>query len=172
MLKLAIRSCILSIFAVNRNSMKRVFFILLLIILLLLSGVLYFFESLERSYSGEHELLGLSGEVKVYHDEYAIPHIYAERSEDAFRALGYLHAADRLFQLDMLRRIGGGELSELLGSELIDADKYLRTIGLSQQAKNATLRFSALSNDELKKEISAYIEGVNAYIDENNRPIE
>lgn len=172
MLKLAIRSCILSIFAVNRNSMKRVFFILLLIILLLLSGVLYFFESLERSYSGVHELLGLSGEVKVYHDEYAIPHIYAERSEDAFRALGYLHAADRLFQLDMLRRIGGGELSELLGSELIDADKYLRTIGLSQQAKNATLRFSALSNDELKKEISAYIEGVNAYIDENNRPIE
>lgn len=170
--KRTIRSGNLSIFALNRSAMKRFILVLLLILLLLVSGALYFFERLERPYSGEIDLRGLNGEVRVYHDEYAIPHIYTERNEDAFRVLGYLHAADRLFQMDMLRRIGGGELSELLGPDLIDADKYLRTIGLSQQAQNATLRFSALSNGELKGEVQAYLEGVNAYIDEKKRPVE
>ena len=67
----------------------------------------------------EVQLTGLNSEATVHFDDYGIPHIYAENNIDAWRTLGYVHARDRLFQMDVLRRVGAGRLSELFGDDVM-----------------------------------------------------
>ena len=69
--------------------------------------------------SGELELNNISASVNVHYDEWGIPHIYAEKDLDGFRALGFVHGQDRLLQMDLLRRVGHGELSELIPKPLL-----------------------------------------------------
>jgi len=75
----------------------------------------------------------LTGMVHVNIDKYGIPHIYAQTDKDLLFALGYLHARNRLFEMDMFRRYAGGKLSELLGSDYINVDKYMLTIGFNRR---------------------------------------
>ena len=69
-------------------------------------------------YSGNIPVKGMTEAVEAYFDQYGVPHIYGENEEDVFRALGYIHAQDRLFQMEMLRRVSAGRLCEILGSSL------------------------------------------------------
>ncbi|MEZ4768716.1 MAG: penicillin acylase family protein [Caldilineales bacterium] len=77
---------------------------------------------------------GLQGAVTVYRDEWGVPQIYAGNSHDLFFAQGYVHAQDRLFQLDFQRRVGLGRLSEVLGEATLDTDRFLRTLGTNRAA--------------------------------------
>lgn len=113
---------------------------------------------------------GIYSEVTIYRDSFAVPMIIASNDEDVAFALGYLHAQDRLFQMDVARRAGEGRLSEIFGSKTISFDRMFRTIGIF---KNVSNNFEQL-NPITKKILIAYSKGVNAYIKEakGNYPIE
>jgi len=110
--------------------------------------------------SGEITLSGLSAPVRVLYDKAGIPHVFAETDEDGLKAMGYIVAQDRLFQMDTMRRIASGTLSELIGFMGIDIDRFMRTIGLRELGE----RFSKNISEETSKLVGAYVEGVNAFI--------
>ncbi|MFA3782745.1 penicillin acylase family protein [Melioribacteraceae bacterium 4301-Me] len=111
-------------------------------------------------YDGEVKVAGLYDSVVIYRDSYAIPYVKAKTEEDAIFALGYLHAQERLFQMDIARRAGEGRLSEILGSKVLPIDKMFKTIGIY---KNVKKDYEKL-NDISKKYLIAYSKGVNAFI--------
>lgn len=78
----------------------------------------FFSQSLKPNYEGARDLPDLQDKVEVFFDEWGIPHIYGSSDADVYYALGYIHAQDRLFQMDVLRRIGGGRLAEFFGESV------------------------------------------------------
>ena len=86
--------------------------VLALVIVATLAGV-YLFHRAMPAYSGTERLPGLSSEARVWRDPYGVPHIFAGSMDDAARALGYLHASERMFQMDILRRVGQGRMAEI-----------------------------------------------------------
>ncbi len=112
-------------------------------------------------YSGRESLAGLSAKVEVLRDKNGIPHIFAANFDDAARALGYVHAGERLFQMEMQRRAGAGRLAEAAGAELLPVDRLTRTLGLYRLAQSS---FHALS-PEAQSRLTAYAEGVNSWLD-------
>lgn len=112
-------------------------------------------------YDAELFLDGLNGETAVYRDSSAIPMIIAETDEDAIFALGFIHAQERLFQMDIARRAGEGRLSEIFGSKTIPIDKLFRTVGIYSNVKENYSKLNPLT----KKMLDAYTNGVNSYID-------
>ncbi|MGQ9477742.1 MAG: penicillin acylase family protein [Candidatus Bipolaricaulia bacterium] len=135
-------------------------------ILLLLLGTALFL--LPQAARGERPVLvlpevikGLESHAEVLTDPFGIPHIYAQNIHDLYFLTGYLHARDRLFQMDVTRRQASGTLAELLGQEALKSDLILRTLGLRRAAE---LSFAALSPEALA-ELQAYADGVNYYIE-------
>lgn len=147
----------------------RYFFYILIIILVVLASVIF---RARPQYAGDLEKLDIEASVEVLFDSYGIPHIYAESGEDAYRVLGYVHAQDRLFQMEVLRRAGSGRLAEVFGEELVQVDKMFRTFGISEKAKYEADRFRKKSGSEIYRFASAYLEGVNTYVDEGRIPLE
>ena len=98
--------------------------------------------------------------MRVWRDAYGVPHIFASSMDDAARALGYLHASERMFQMDIMRRVGQGRMAEIRGADLLSVDKFIRTLGLYREAESS---FSALS-PWAQKRLEAYAEGVNAFL--------
>ncbi|MEZ4771496.1 MAG: penicillin acylase family protein [Caldilineales bacterium] len=113
---------------------------------------------------------GLQGAVTIYRDEWGVPQIYAGNSHDLFFAQGYVHAQDRLFQLDFQRRVGLGRLSEVLGEATLDTDRFLRTLGTNRAAQQDLEHLAP----ETLAALQAYSDGVNAYINQHsgNLPLE
>src|SRR5690606_7288213 len=72
--------------------------------------------------------------VEVYRDGWGVPHIYASHADDLFMAQGYVHAQDRFYQMELARRIGQGRLAELFGEDLVDMDRFIRTVGWNRAA--------------------------------------
>ena len=124
-----------------------------------LGGYFYLRLSLPQT-SGVIELAGLGAEVEVLRDPHGIPHIFAKSEADAQFALGFVHAQDRLWQLEMNRRIGSGRLAEVLGSTALDTDRFLRTLGIRRTAE-ANLRHLDADSRRL---LGAYAAGVNAFL--------
>jgi penicillin amidase len=117
-----------------------------------------------RSYptlNAELRVIGLQAQAEVWRDVDGVPHIFAANEHDLFFVQGYVTAQDRLFQLDLLRRIGQGRLSELFGATTLDTDKFLRTLGLYRVAN----REVELLSPEARAALDAYAEGVNKYAD-------
>jgi penicillin G amidase len=114
------------------------------------------------------KLEGLSGPVTVTRDQWGVPHIKAGTDLDAFWAQGYVHAQDRLWQMELNRRTGAGRLSEILGDAALDQDKFLRTWGFYRAAQASE---SALS-EHTRAVLKAYAAGVNAFIAEGKLPLE
>jgi len=135
--------------------------ITLVILLIAISIVSYFMlkKSLPN-YDGEVEVKGLHSKVEIYRNEFAIPLIKAENDEDVAFALGYLHAQERLFQMDIARRAGEGRLSEIFGPKLLPIDKMFRTIEVYKIAHENFSRLNPLS----QKILIAYSKGVNQFI--------
>ena len=155
--------------------MKKVFRVLLVLVgLILVAAVvafLYIKSSLTPTYDGELAVAGLSQPVEVYYTEYGVPHIYAESGEDAYRAFGYVHAQDRLWQMDLLRHVGSGRLSELFGEDLVKNDRFLRTMGIGTYAKASAEAYLA-RNDASLPLVEAYLAGINEYIATQPKPLE
>ena len=125
-------------------------------------GVWALARSAELPPTAEARISGLGGEVRVLYDDRAVPHIFAATELDAFRALGYVTARDRLFQLDLQARAGGGTMTELLGSRAIELDREARGLGMSRAADR--LAAALPDTGELRASMEAYAAGVNAYI--------
>jgi len=109
---------------------------------------------------GTVALDAVSASVEVIRDENDVPHIFAATPEDAYAALGYVHAQDRLWQMETMRRLGAGRLSEIFGEATLPLDRYARTFGLYRLAEAQVARL----RPEERKLIDAYARGVNAYL--------
>ena len=110
--------------------LKKILLTLLVILLLVAAGGYFYIQHLKPTYSGELTLKGL-------------PHIYAQSEEDAYMALGYVHAQDRLFQMEVVRRIAPGRLSEIFGKDMVKTDKFFRTLGINEYSKKSVEKFNA-----------------------------
>jgi penicillin G amidase len=111
----------------------------------------------------EASLPGLGAGVRVLYDDRAVPHIFAASEPDAWRALGYVTARDRLFQLDMQARAGGGTLSELLGVRALPRDRETRDLGMARAAERLLASFP--DTGETRASLEAYAAGINGYLD-------
>jgi penicillin amidase len=109
----------------------------------------------------EARIPGLSADTRVLYDDRAVPHIFAASEIDAWRGLGYVTARDRLFQLDLQARAGGGTLTELLGGQALRADRETRELGMGRAAE----RIVAAATGDERRSLEAYAAGVNAYLD-------
>lgn len=127
-------------------------------------------NSLLPDLSGEFNLPSITQNITVYRDKYNIPHIYAQNQRDANVALGYVTASERLFQMEMARRIGSGRLSELFGEKVTHLDVLLRKLRIKKTAE-LYLKNHPLPK-EIKESIDAYLEGVNYFIETQKLPIE
>ena len=109
---------------------------------------------------GQLTLSQLQQPVEVLRDTWGVPHIYAQNTADLFTAQGFVHAQDRLWQMETQRRIGYGRLAELVGARAIDTDRYMRILGLGRSA----LRDAELVSGQTRDALNAYITGINAFI--------
>jgi penicillin G amidase len=120
--------------------------------------------------SGQVSLPGLDAPVQILRDRWGVPHIYARNTTDLFVAQGYVHAQDRLWQMELQRRTGMGRLAEVFGPIALDTDRFVRVLGF-----NRVVRREAVALDgEARAVVDAYVRGINAFIDQNTRrlPIE
>ena len=112
-------------------------------------------------YSRDTQLSILDQPVQVVWDTYRVPHVFAQNSADMFRVAGYLVAQERLWQMELYRRIARGTLSEILGPETLDEDKLFRIIGFQRTAEAIAERLS----DASRLALQAYADGINAFLE-------
>ncbi|MBN8546898.1 MAG: penicillin acylase family protein [Ignavibacteria bacterium] len=137
--------------------------------LLILSVVIYFFfksiiGTSVPKYEGAIEIKGLTDNVEIRTNEYGIPLVKSKSRKDLLFALGYLHARDRLLEMEYHRLIALGGLSEYLGEKTVEADKFFRQLDLSSKAKT----FFDELDSEAKVLVKAYSDGINGYLDSEN----
>jgi len=125
---------------------------------------------LKPEYDGEKEMKGLSSDVTVHYDTYGIPHIYGSNEKDAFSALGYVHAQDRLWQMELLRRIGRGGLSEIFGRDVLETDRFFLALGIDDTSQRAIANLD--TNSQAAQLSQAYLDGINQFIEEGPTPVE
>ena len=143
------------------------------LLVLVVAVILFLRYLLTKSFpitEGSVNVPGLHKPVTIYRDERGVPHILAQDEHDMFFAAGYVHAQDRLWQMDIIRRAGEGRLSEILGDVAIEFDKLFRTLGVARVAGEIEKNL----HPESRRTLDAYAEGINAFIRENGKklPIE
>ncbi|MBK7431855.1 MAG: penicillin acylase family protein [Bacteroidetes bacterium] len=144
--------------------LKRIFWFALLAAIGIVAMVILFLFFQKPKYSGTVRMPDLDSTITTYFDPYGIPHIYAKNEEDAFRALGYIHAQERLFQIELIRRVSAGRLSEVFGSKTLEVDKFFRMLGIAQHAERSADVFLSSPDSQVKKDVLAYLTGLNQYI--------
>jgi len=112
----------------------------------------------QSNISGKRAIKSLGDSVSITFDEADVPHIQAKSQADAYFALGYLHASERSWQMEMNRRIASGRLSEILGSETVMIDRFIRTLGIKHAAERQFDRYPVST----KRILQAYADGINA----------
>lgn len=152
------------------KKLRKVILILLpLAVLVLLIFVVYGFY-LKPKYEGQVQLKNIQKVTTVYFDEFGVPHIYANNSKDAMEVLGYVHAQDRLWQMELMRRIAPGRLSEIFGSTMLKNDKFFAGLGIEEASQKA---IETLDKNSPSYQLTmAYLDGINQYIEEGTTPIE
>lgn len=143
---------------------------LLLLLMLAAAGLAWYVHGKQPQRSGQLSLTGLQAPVDVRYDERGVPHIQAAHEGDMYRALGYVHAQDRLFQMEIARRLARGELAEILGPKLLDVDRLFRTLGIRAHADAVVQTIDKTS--PAYQAIAAYLDGVNQYQAGHAAPIE
>ena len=138
---------------------------LVLVILIAAGGGWVWLRTSLPQVDGTLTLPGLTATVEIARDRYGVPHIRAWSDRDAFFALGFVHAQDRLWQMDFQRRFAAGRLSEVLGPRTLASDRMMRTLGIYRLAEGTLQRLSPAARSALE----AYAAGVNAYIAQHHR---
>ncbi|WP_326698070.1 penicillin acylase family protein [Streptomyces sp. NBC_01754] len=153
----------------GRKKGRRARLLVIVLVLALVAGVGYgaywTVSTVRASYpqtTGTLELKGLSGDVEVKRDAYGVPQIYADSDADLFRAQGFVQAQDRFWEMDVRRHMTSGRLSEMFGSGQVDTDSFLRTLGWRKVAQE---EYDKVLDKDTKKNLQAYAEGVNAYLE-------
>jgi penicillin amidase len=114
---------------------------------------------------GEVSLQGLHEPVEIITDRYGVPHIYAQNEDDLYFAQGYMQAQERLWQMELNRRIGSGRLAEIFGEIALEADRFARRVGMHRTAADAVAQLPSHS----RRILDAYARGVNASIERQRR---
>ncbi len=109
--------------------------------------------------SGTLRFTGLKGKVEIVRDSWGVPHIFAQNNHDLFFALGFVHAQDRMWQMEFSRRVASGTLAEVLGEEALPVDRFMRRVGLTRSASLQIGRVSPV----IRKALEAYSNGINAH---------
>ena len=147
---------------------RRVLFILALILVIAIAaGGVYIHHVAHRAlpdYNEDVTIKGVENEVEVYRDSLGIPHVYAQTEEDLYIAVGYLMAQDRLWQMDLLRRVTQGRLSEIFGEQMVENDHLMRSLRIPQKSKKVLAR----SDEKIVSALEAFARGVNEYIDNHS----
>lgn len=115
-------------------------------------------------YAGKIALKGVQQDVEVLFDNYGIPHIYAKNQEDAYFALGYLQAQERIAQMELLRRLFTGQLAEVLGDKFVASDITNKTVGVAENARQSAKALREGANTPFKKSMQAFLGGINTYL--------
>ncbi len=134
------------------------------IVVILLLGVTYLNHYLKigiPEHTGTVQLKGLDNPVDILRDKAGIPHIFAKTETDAYFALGYAMAQDRLFQMEFLRAAGNGSLSEILGESMLKSDKFLRRIMLRPRDADALF---AKNPPQVQAMLTYFVDGINSFI--------
>jgi penicillin amidase len=127
------------------------------LVLIIAAGIIYL-VSAQTNPSGNRIIKTLGDSVAISFDESDIPHIQAKSSTDALFALGYLHASERSWQMEINRRLSSGRLSEILGKETVAIDRFIRTLGIKHAAEKQFDRYPIAT----KRLLQSYADGVNA----------
>lgn len=152
------------------KTVKKAFLAILILIILIAVIAFAFLQYTKPKYEGSLTLSEISKPTTVYVDDYGIPHIYAENQKDAMTALGYVHAQDRLWQMELMRRIAPGKLSEIFGNVALKNDKFFAGIGIDENSQKAVANLDKSSQTYILA--NAYLSGINQYIEKGITPIE
>ncbi|UQY36587.1 penicillin acylase family protein [Pseudomonas fulva] len=150
--------------------MKRFLIILAAVLLTAAGGGAWYLHGKQPVRDGELALQRLDAPVQVRYDERGVPHIEAQSEADLYRALGFVQAQDRLFQMEMLRRLARGELAEVLGARLLPTDRLFRTLQIRDRADQQARELDPDSPHG--KALAAYLDGINQYQDSRPAPLE
>ena len=148
---------------------KILIFLVILILFIVATGWLYS-KTLYPVYNGEIKIKNTTEDVTIYFDEIGVPHINAKNQRDAYIALGYVHAQDRLWQMELTRRIAAGRLSEIFGKKLLKVDRFFSGLGIEEAADKTIENLDKTAQPYLLTE--AYLEGINQFIKIGNVPLE
>src|SRR6266581_9804694 len=153
-----------------RAILRAIFWIFAILVIALGACAWWFVYRPLPQIDGSASLPGLEHEVTVERDRWGVPHIRAASVEDLAEAQGYVMAQDRLWQMDLLRRVARGQLSEILGERTLGFDRDFRALGLGRAAD----REATTLEPEAGKILEAYARGVNKFIEqhEGNLPLE
>lgn len=156
------------------KTLKYILSALLIIVVLAAAGAYVYTLGIRPDYEGEIELNGLSSPVEIYFDDYGVPHIFADNKEDMYMAFGYQHAQERLWQMELLRRLAPGRLSEVFGElpNVVSADKFFRTLSIDEYSKESAENLRSQGDTEMLRHLEAYLAGINAFIEDGYTPIE
>ncbi|MFH7018931.1 penicillin acylase family protein [Flavobacterium sp. FlaQc-47] len=152
------------------RKIKKILLVLFVLIVVLGIGLCAYIFHLKPKYEGQIELKNFDKETTVYFDDFGVPHIYANSEKDAMTALGYVHAQERLWQMELLRRIAPGKLSEIFGSVALKNDKFFSGIGIEEASAKAIAKLD--KNSQSYKMTLAYLDGINQYLEEGTTPVE
>ncbi len=124
-------------------------------------GAAYWWQRSLPQRQGAVALKGLGSPVNIYRDAHGVPSIFANNRADALRALGYLHASERFFSMEMNRRAGQGRLAEVVGKDMLPTDKFLRTLDLYPLVERSYNHYQPAT----QALVQAYADGVNAWLE-------
>lgn len=152
------------------KTFKKALRVILALLVIITTAIVVYGFYLKPKYEGVVQLKNIQKETTVYFDEFGVPHIYANNSKDAMEALGYVHAQDRLWQMELMRRIAPGRLSEIFGLVALKNDKFFAGLGIEEASAKAIARLD--KNSPSYQLTMAYLDGINQYIEEGKTPIE
>ncbi len=141
-----------------KSLFKAIFWLGFVATVLMIAAGVFYLISAQTSPSGKRVIKSLGDSVSITFDESDIPHIKAKSSTDALFALGYLHASERSWQMEINRRLSSGRLSEILGKETLSIDRFIRTLGIKQAAEKQFDRYPIAT----RRLLQSYADGVNA----------
>jgi penicillin amidase len=150
---------------------KRIGVGILAILILAVAGGYLYVRHIGRKglpdYSRDVRLAGMREEVTIYRDAHAVPHIFAKNEDDLYRAVGYVMAQDRLWQMDLIRRATQGRLAEIFGRDLVETDLFVRALRIPEKSRLILSR----TEEPLLRAVQAFADGVNQFIDAHLRKL-
>ena len=149
---------------------KKISIAIISLIVLILAVIYLYLLSTKPTYEGQIPLKSIQSPATVYFDSFGIPHIYANSEKEAMVAFGYVHAQDRLWQMELLKRIAPGKLSEIFGSVMLKNDLFFSGLGIDEASEQAVREMDKTA--PAYQLTLAYLQGVNQYIEEGQTPIE
>ncbi|MCC6275559.1 MAG: penicillin acylase family protein [Leptospiraceae bacterium] len=153
------------------NFLKPISFLVAIIAFLTIAINFWMSSKVPKS-QGSLVLEGLKEEVEVHKDEFGVPHIFAKNDDDLYFAFGYVHASERLFQMEIMRRVVGGRLSELLGPSLLKTDKLFRSLGFRRNSEKWLSKYETTVPAEVNRAVEQYTKGLNYFLLKETLPVE